>query len=179
MLGDERWALVAKQLQSTSTDALRCILNLDAGKKGQELAVWIQEQSGQLVVGFGWSDANAAFYQSGLGLNLFLPDQKFSISGASVEDYLEVRPLSPSLTRPALDWIRQQAETRLGKKGGPMKRLLLAILILGTGVTVFLCVASCYREYASGTHQGNRFVANAGATTCAIANRETANLRPA
>ena len=36
----------------------------------------------------------------------------------SVEDYMETRQLPATLTRPALEWIRQQAEARLGKKGG-------------------------------------------------------------
>jgi RNA polymerase sigma factor (sigma-70 family) len=117
VLGDERWPLVAEQLKSTGTDTLRRILNLDAGEKGQELAAWIQERDGKLVAGYSWGEQNSSFSQSGLALSLFLPEREFPISGASVEDYLNVRQLSASLSRPALEWLQQQAESRLGKKG--------------------------------------------------------------
>jgi hypothetical protein len=50
-------------------------------------------------------------------LSLFLPNTEFPISGASVEDFMSVRQLPVTLTRPAMDWIHQQAENRLGKKG--------------------------------------------------------------
>ncbi len=113
VLGDERWPLVEEQLKSSGTDTLRRILNLDAGEKGQELAAWIREQEGRLVVGFGWGEPNSSFSQSGLALSLFLPGAE---SPASVEDYMNVRQLSATLTRPALEWLRQQAEIRLGKE---------------------------------------------------------------
>jgi RNA polymerase sigma factor (sigma-70 family) len=117
VLGDERWPLVAEQLESSGTDTLRRILNLDAGEKGQELAVWIQERNGNLVAGYSWGEPNSSSAHSGLALNLFLPDKEFPIRGASVEDYLGIKELPPALTGPALAWIRQQAEARLGKKG--------------------------------------------------------------
>jgi len=117
VLGEERWPLVAEQLKSSGTDTLRRILNLDAGEKGQELAAWIQELDGHLIAGYSWGEQNSSFSQRGLALSLFLPDQEFPIRGASVEDYMNVRQLSAALTRPAMEWIRQQAENRLGKKG--------------------------------------------------------------
>jgi RNA polymerase sigma factor (sigma-70 family) len=117
LLGDERWPLVEEQLKSSGTDTLRRILNLDAGEKGQELAAWIWERDGKLVAGYSWGEQNSSFSQSGLALSLFLPDKEFPVSGASVEEYMNVRQLSASLSRPALEWLQQQAEARLGKKG--------------------------------------------------------------
>jgi hypothetical protein len=117
VLGEERWPLVAEQLKSTGTDTLRGILSLDAGEKGQELAVWIQERDGKLEAALSWGEPNSSFNQSGLALSLFLPNTEFPISGASVEDFMSVRQLPVTLTRPAMDWIHQQAENRLGKKG--------------------------------------------------------------
>lgn len=116
-LGEERWPLVASQLESPGTDTLRRILNLDAGERGQELAVWIQEQAGTLVAGYSWGDQSASFSSDGLALRFYLPDTKFPPGAGSVEDYMNVRQLSATLTGPALTWIRQQAATRLEKKG--------------------------------------------------------------
>lgn len=117
VLGDERWPLVDEQLKYPGTDTLRRVLNLDAGEKGQELGAWIQERDGKLIAGFSWGEENSSFSQSGVALSLFLPDKDFPISGTSVEDYMNVRQLPTALTHPALAWLRQQAETRLGKKG--------------------------------------------------------------
>ena len=116
-LGEERWPMVASQMESSGTDTLRRILNLDAGDRGQELAVWIQDQNGTLVAGYGWGDHTSSFSSGGLALRFFLPGAQFP-DGASIEDYMDVRQLSPTLTGPALEWIRQQAEIRLEKKGG-------------------------------------------------------------
>ncbi len=111
VLGDERWPLVEEQLKSYGTDTLRRILSLDAGEKGQELAVWIQDMAGEPVASLSWGEKNSSFSQSGLALRFFLPDAQIP------DDYLSFRQLPASLTRPALEWIRQQAEARLGKKG--------------------------------------------------------------
>jgi len=115
-LGEERWPMMASQLESYGTDTLRRILNLDAGERGQELAVWIQNLNGTLVAGYSWGDQTSSFSSAGLALKFFLPGAQFP-DGALVEDYMNVRQLSATLTGPALDWIRQQAENRLGKKG--------------------------------------------------------------
>ena len=118
-LGEERWPMVARQLEASGTDTLRRILNLDAGETGQELAVWIHERDGKLVAGYGWGEKNSSFISGGLALSLFLPNAEFPAGAGSVEDYLQVRQLATTLTQPALEWIRQQAETRLEKKSGP------------------------------------------------------------
>ena len=118
-LGEERWPMVAQQLESSDSDSLRSILNLDAGEKGQELAVWIQEWDGNLVAGYGWSEKNSSFSSSGLALSLFLPNAQLPPGAGSVEDYLATRQLATTLNQPALEWIRQQAEARLGTKGNP------------------------------------------------------------
>jgi RNA polymerase sigma factor (sigma-70 family) len=54
-LGEERWPLMESQLASSGTDTLRRILDLDAGERSQELAVWIDELNGQLVAGYSWA----------------------------------------------------------------------------------------------------------------------------
>lgn len=115
-LGDERWPMIAEQLKSSGSDSLRRILNLDAGEKGQELSAWVQERDGQLVAGYSWGEGNGYFNSGGVALNLFLPDAKFP-DGSSAEDYLHTRPVAEALIQPALAWLRQQAETRLEKKG--------------------------------------------------------------
>lgn len=116
ILGNERWPLVERQLADSSTDNLRRVLNLDAGEKGQELAVWIQERDGKLVAGYGWGDQSTEFGSSGLALSLVLPGAQLPY-GISLENYWGIQPLSATLTRPALEWLRQQAESRLEKKG--------------------------------------------------------------
>ena len=118
-LGEERWPMVARQMESSSSDSLQRILNLDAGEKGQELAVWIQERDGNLVAGFGWGEKGMSFSSSGLALSLFLPNAEIPVGAGTVEDYLVTRPMAATLSQPALEWIRRQAETRLGTKGNP------------------------------------------------------------
>lgn len=117
-LGGERWLMVAEQLKSTGTDTPRRILNLDAGEKGQELAAWIQERDGELIAGYGWGERYSSFNSGGIALSFFLPDAQFP-GGGTAEDYLDSRQLATALSRPALEWLRQQAEARLGKKGNP------------------------------------------------------------
>ena len=117
VLGAERWPMVEEQLKySGGTDNLNLILNLSAAEKGSELAVWVQERDGKLVAGFGWGDQRTSFSSSGLALGLFLPDAEFP-DGITLENYWGVQALSSALTRPALAWLQQQAETRLGTKG--------------------------------------------------------------
>jgi len=118
-LGEERWPMVERQFESSGSDSLRRILNLDAGEKGQELAVWIHERNGNLVAGYGWGERSTSFSSDGMALSLFVPGAKFSDSEASIEDFLLSRQIATTLTQPALEWIRQQAETRLGTKSNP------------------------------------------------------------
>ena len=116
LLGEERWPIVERQLAGSSTDSLRRFLNLDAGEKKQELAVWIQERNGRLTAGYEWGQRGNSFSSSGMALSLFLPDAK-PPDGISLENRLGIQPLSDALTRPALNWLRQQAEARLDRKG--------------------------------------------------------------
>jgi RNA polymerase sigma factor (sigma-70 family) len=116
-LGKERWPLIEETLRSSGTDTLRQTLNLDAGERGQQFAVWIEDRNGQLVVGYGWGTQNSSFSSGGLALSFFTADAKFP-EGMSREHYLGFEQLPAALTRPAMEWLRQQADTRLPKKGG-------------------------------------------------------------
>jgi hypothetical protein len=98
-------------------DMLRCNLHLDLEESSQELTVWIAEQNGQLVAGYVWSNQQYSFRSSGLPLKVFLPGVQFPYGEGSVENWMNDLQLSSTLTGPALAWIRQQAEARLGKKG--------------------------------------------------------------
>ncbi|HZI31675.1 MAG TPA: hypothetical protein VFF11_04995, partial [Candidatus Binatia bacterium] len=112
-LGDERWQLVKDELESYSSGGLRQMLNLDASDRAQELAVWIQEQNGQLKAGYAWGDHTGRSSSSGLVLSNFLPNAVFAPGINTVEDYMGIHQYSTQLTEPALAWLRQQAETRL------------------------------------------------------------------
>jgi RNA polymerase sigma factor (sigma-70 family) len=127
LLGAERWRLVEPQLASSGTDTLRRVLNLDAGERRQEMAVWIREDQGKLVAGFGWDDQRSMFTSSGVALELFLPNATFvpdsslstgtrPFNEVSAEEYAGFRNLPSALTKPALAWLRTQAENRLEKK---------------------------------------------------------------
>lgn len=114
-LGEERYALIEEQLKSSGTDTLRRVLNLDAGDKAQELSVWIQDQAGKLTVGFGWGTQNSSFSQSGMALNLFLAGDNAGLSEASADELVTNRQFSAALAQPALAWLKEQAQARLGK----------------------------------------------------------------
>lgn len=118
VLGEERWPIVGQQLKAFGSDTLRRALNLDAGEKGQELAVWIQEREGELVAGCGWGEAGSMHSSAGVALGLFLPGAQLP-EGGTAEDYLGGRRWATALSRPALAWLREQAEARLPKKGTP------------------------------------------------------------
>jgi len=114
-LGAERYTLIDEQLKDGGTDTLRRVLNLDASDKEQELSVWIQDQAGKLTVGFGWGAQNTSFSQGGLALSLFLPEGHPEIPDAVVSEMVLTRNLATALTQPALAWLREQAQTRLGQ----------------------------------------------------------------
>lgn len=118
VLGEERWTIVEQQLKGLGSDSLRRTLNLDAGEKGQELALWIRERDGELVAGCGWGQSGTMFSSAGVALSLFLPGAQMP-EGGTAEDYLGGPRTAAALTRPALEWLRQQAEARLPKKGNP------------------------------------------------------------
>ena len=117
-LGSERWPMIEEDLRSAGTESLRQTLDLDAGERGQQLTVWIEERNAQLLVGYGWcSDQGSAFSSGGLTLNSFADGAKFP-EGMSQEHYLGFEQLPVALTQPAIAWLRQQAATRLPLKGG-------------------------------------------------------------
>jgi hypothetical protein len=111
-LGPERWPLVKEQL--ASVDTLRRILNLDAGEKGQEIGAWVSQTGDNLTVGYGWSEKDSSFSNNGMALSLFTPGAPTDHGQNPVES-LEYRSLPAALTARMLEWIRQQAATRLGE----------------------------------------------------------------
>ncbi|HEY4416265.1 MAG TPA: sigma-70 family RNA polymerase sigma factor [Verrucomicrobiae bacterium] len=114
--GEERWPLMQSQLDSSGTYSLRHTLDMDAGENGQELAVWIQNQNGELMTGLGWGQSYTTLSTGGMALRFFLPGVTFP-DGSSSENFMDMEQLPATLTAPALAWIRQQAEARLGTKG--------------------------------------------------------------
>jgi RNA polymerase sigma factor (sigma-70 family) len=112
-LGDERWQFVQDELQTSGTDSLRGLLNLDADSKGQELAVWIMQQNGNYYAGMGWSQAGSSFSSAGINLKYFLPGAQFPAGNGP----MDFEQLSPVLTGPAMAWFQQQAQSLVGTKG--------------------------------------------------------------
>ena len=90
---------------------------MDAGTKGQEVAVWVGERNGVPVAGFSWANQSMVSSSYGVALKLFLPDA-VPPDGRSAEDELGITPVPPALAQPAMEWIRQQAQARLQTKGG-------------------------------------------------------------
>ncbi|HET7626142.1 MAG TPA: sigma-70 family RNA polymerase sigma factor [Verrucomicrobiae bacterium] len=118
ILGDERWPLVEKQLETGGTDTPRRVLNLDAGKESQEIALWIQKNSEKFSVYYGWSGGYSSFSSGGIALDLFLPGAAVP-GGMDVWEFLGSRNLPDSLARRAKEWIENQATSRLGKEANP------------------------------------------------------------
>ncbi|MBE0545212.1 MAG: sigma-70 family RNA polymerase sigma factor [Verrucomicrobia bacterium] len=116
VLGGERWPLLGEQSKSYGTHTLRRLLHLDAGDQGQEMAVSIRDQDGKLMAYYGWRTQRSSFGPRGLALELFLPGAELPFGG-TLEEELHVQDFPAALTRPALAWIRQQAEARLQPKG--------------------------------------------------------------
>ncbi len=119
ILGDQRWALVERQLDRYGTDTLRRVLDLDAAQQSQELAAWIYPgPGGKLMAGFGWgSFDNGAFSNSGVPLEGFLPGA-LTASGRDPRGILLTRQLPLTLSQRAIGWLEQQAASRLGKESG-------------------------------------------------------------
>jgi hypothetical protein len=69
-----------------------------------------------LTAGYAWGQQGTGFGSSGIALSQFLPDATLP-DGVSLENYLGLQPFSDALTRPALEWLRHQAEVRLDRKG--------------------------------------------------------------
>lgn len=120
-LGEERWPLVQSQLQPTGTDTLRRVLNLDAGSQTQEFAVWIEklESDGTPMAGFGWSGTmnglgpGTASFNGGIPLNAFLPGVQPAPGTSPLADRLVERNLPVPITQQMMDWLQQQAQSRL------------------------------------------------------------------
>jgi hypothetical protein len=115
-LGDERWSMIAKELEYQSSDGIGRALNLDAGEKGQEVSVWVDERNNIPVAGFSWGGQNSVISSYGMALKLFLPDAP-PLDGRTAEEQLGILQAPPALAQPAMEWIRQQAQARLEKKG--------------------------------------------------------------
>jgi hypothetical protein len=118
ILGDERWPLVEKQMQTTGTDTPRRVLNLDAGKESQEIALWVQKNGEKFTVSYGWSGGYSSFSSGGIALDLFLPGAAVP-EGMDAWEFLGSRNLPDSLARRAKEWIENQATSRLGKEINP------------------------------------------------------------
>lgn len=116
VLEDERWQIIAPLLDWTTGSGLRQTLALDSGVQGQNLAVWIEERNNTLVVSYGWGSQQASFSSGGMALSLFLPGAQFP-NGESPEESMGLSQVPVVLTRPALAWLREQAQTHLAEKG--------------------------------------------------------------
>ena len=86
------------------------------GENGQELAVWVGQRNGTTMAGYSWGDQTTSISSYGMALKVFLPETELP-DDRSLSDYFGVSQLPPALAQPAIEWIRQQAETRLQKKG--------------------------------------------------------------
>lgn len=117
ILGEQRWPLVQETLSANGTDTLRRILNLDASTESQEFGVWIREKGGKLLVGYGWSGGFSSFSSGGLALEHLGPGAA-APKGMNLRDFLGVRNLPEPLVQRAMDWVQQQAATRLGRETG-------------------------------------------------------------
>ncbi len=112
-LGEERWLLVQSQLESTGTDTLRRVLNLDAGTQAQEVAVWITESGGKPMASYGWSAGYSSFNTGGVPLSAFVPGIQ-TAPGMNPWDNLAARNFPVPITQRITDWLQQQAQSRLG-----------------------------------------------------------------
>ncbi len=138
VLGTERWGWVQPLLDQGGTDSLRRSLNLDASKLGQEFAVWISKQGGVLTETYGWADSSATFTSPySMMLGAFLPGAKapyptttyspnnFVMSPSPsppqsvAEHWLKDENLPQPVSQAILDWLQQQATSRVATKGNP------------------------------------------------------------
>ncbi len=120
-LGAERWARLERAVATGGgTHALRRILNLDAGKDCQEVAVTINQSEGTPpTVGFRWQGASlGAFGSSGTPLAAFLPD---ATEGAGEQTGLNLNTafIPNALVDRVNRWLAQEASNRLSKTPEP------------------------------------------------------------
>jgi RNA polymerase sigma factor (sigma-70 family) len=116
-LGEERWPMIEAQLQNSGTHTLQRTFNLDGETSGQEFAVWVGNQNDEMTVSYSWGREGASVGSAGRALRLFLPDVPYEWAGQSNEEWLDVQGLPKAFTQPALEWIQQQAQLNLEKKG--------------------------------------------------------------
>ncbi|HZQ45466.1 MAG TPA: hypothetical protein VFC07_00520, partial [Verrucomicrobiae bacterium] len=115
-LGTERWPLVQAQLEVSGPDTLRRVLNLDAGKDQQEVAVWVQNQNGRLLLSYSLASGYSTMSSSGIALSSFASGADATILENNVEhSFLGDLGLPGPLTQRILSWIQQQAEANVGK----------------------------------------------------------------
>jgi RNA polymerase sigma factor (sigma-70 family) len=118
VLAGERSSLVGWLLVTwfPSTDTLRRVLNLDANKDQQELAVWVQNENDNWLLGYGFSSGRAMTSTSGISLEKFAPTAD-PATGANASGYagLDEHVLPDPLARRIRAWIQQQTGARLGK----------------------------------------------------------------
>lgn len=121
-LGSERWQLVEPTWETRGTPSVRKTLNLDAASKSQEMAMWISEVGGKLTATYQWATEGTMQGSPGTALEMFLPGATLP-DGTTFEEppknYLSIGDLPQSLNQSILDWLQQQAVTRLATKGNP------------------------------------------------------------
>ncbi|MGC3959403.1 MAG: sigma-70 family RNA polymerase sigma factor [Verrucomicrobiota bacterium] len=116
-LGEERWPLVEAQLQNSGTHTLQRTFNLDGESSGQEFAVWLINHGGEMMVNYSWGREGCTTSSGGRPLSSFFPDATSDWAGQSNEQWLDVQGLPNAFTRPALEWIHNQAQLQREKKG--------------------------------------------------------------
>jgi hypothetical protein len=113
-LGDDRWQIIHNELRSSGPDTLRNLLLLDAETKGQELALWVEQNNGNYEAGYFWTDRNSSM-SGGFSLKECLPDAPPLFEGSPLANFEQY---SRALSRPARAWLQQQATDLLASKGG-------------------------------------------------------------
>lgn len=115
ILGAERWGLVGAQIEDTSSDSARRVLNLDAAEQGQELAAWIREQNGYLEAGLSWGGQGFTLSSGGMALKYYLPGAELPPGMTSLDG--QFNTVTRALMQPALAWLQTQAETLMSQEG--------------------------------------------------------------
>jgi RNA polymerase sigma factor (sigma-70 family) len=123
-LGPDRWKLLKPYWEERGTSALQRILNLDASETEQEIAAWISQENGNLVVKYGTAVRYASTTSGSVSLDSFLPgatNEPISLPNGKIldlplDDRLGIANLSAPLKQQILAWVQQQAEDRVAKR---------------------------------------------------------------
>jgi RNA polymerase sigma factor (sigma-70 family) len=126
-LGPDRWKLLKPYWEQRGTSTLQRILNLDANETEQEIAAWISQENGDLVVRYGNAVRYASTTSGGIGLDSFLPgatNEPISLPNGKIldlplDDRLGIANLSAPLKQQILDWAQHEAEDRIPAKRNP------------------------------------------------------------